>query len=128
MERKHIKSTVILAFVTLLIFVVSGAAAWYSYHKSNADKTAYIYHGDELLYTIDLNAVTEPYTIEINTEDGSNTVEVHSGAIGVTDADCPDRICVDTGFIGDGAMPVICVPHKLMIVVRDRGGDVDAQI
>lgn len=126
--KKH-RSFIILAAVTLLIALLSGAAAYYSYNRKNVNKTAYIYQNDKLLYTIDLNAVQQPYTIEISCEDGSNTVEVHSGKIGVISADCPDKTCVKTGFIGDGMVPVICVPHGLMIVVRDEsGGAVDAQV
>ncbi len=123
------RSFIILAAVTLLIAILSGAAAYYSYNRKNVNKTAYIYQDDKLLYTIDLNAVQQPYTIEISCEDGTNTVEVHSGKIGVISADCPDKTCVKTGFIGDGMVPVICVPHGLMIVVRDEdGGAVDAQV
>lgn len=126
--KKH-RSFVILAAVTLLLLLLSGAAAYYSYNRKNTGKIAYIYQDDKLLYTIDLNAVEDPYTIEISCESGTNTVEVHSGKIGVTSADCPDKTCVKTGFIGDGMMPVICVPHGLMIVVRDEnGGAVDAQV
>lgn len=126
--KKH-RSFIILAAVTLLIAILSGAAAYYSYNRKNVNKTAYIYQDDKLLYTIDLNAVQQPYTIEISCGNGTNTVQVRQGEIGVVSADCPDKTCVKTGFIGDGAMPVICVPHGLMIVVRDEnGGAVDAQV
>ena len=126
--KKH-RSFIILAAVTLLLLLLSGAAAYYSYNRKNTDKIAYIYQDDNLLYTIDLNAVKDPYTIEISCEEGTNTVEVHSGKIGVVSADCPDKTCVKTGFIGNGMVPVICVPHGLMIVVRDEsGGAVDAQV
>lgn len=122
------KSTVILIIVTLLLLAASGIAAYMTYHAKNESKTALIYQGDKLIYTIDLDSVTQAYTIEIISGDGhKNTVEVRNGKIGIISADCPDKICVNTGFIGDGVMPIVCVPNGVMIVVKDDGGQIDAQ-
>ena len=38
-----------------------------------------------------------------------------SGRIGVrcTEADCPDKICVDTGLVTLPDQPVVCLPHRV---------------
>ena len=42
----------------------------------------------------------------------------------VTEADCPDHICVLMGRLTtDGGMPIICMPHRLMIEIEDDGLD-----
>lgn len=71
----------------------------------------------ELYQSIDLDAVTVPYEIEIRTEYGENTVCVAHGQISVTHADCPDQICVEQGAIEDSAIPIVCVPHHLVIEI-----------
>lgn len=122
------KGTVVLIIITAMLLTASGIAAYMTYHAKNEEKIAYVYRGDELLYTIDLENVEQIYTIELISDDGhKNTMEVRRGEIGIISANCPDKICVKTGFIGDGVMPIVCVPNEVMIVVRDGGGQIDAQ-
>ena len=71
----------------------------------------------ELYQSIDLDAVTVPYEIEIQTEYGENTVYVEHGQISITHADCPDQICVEQGTIVDSLVPIVCVPHHLTIEI-----------
>ena len=46
-----------------------------------------------------------------------------SGAISVTAADCPDRVCLSQGRISQSGMPIACVPHRLVIQIE--GGKLD---
>lgn len=71
----------------------------------------------ELIKTIDLSRVTEPYDINIDTEFGHNTVHVEPGAISVSDADCPDGICVRQGKLTTAGVPIVCLPHRLVIEI-----------
>ncbi len=68
--------------------------------------------------TVDLDAVTEPYEFTVQTEWGWNTVRVEPGAIGVAAADCPNQDCVEQGSISDGLVPVVCLPHRLVIEIE----------
>lgn len=56
--------------------------------------------------------------INIKTKYGYNKIKVSDGSIGITDADCKDKICVKTGFISKPGQSIICLPHKLMIEVK----------
>jgi len=80
----------------------------------------------ELYREIDLRAVTVPYEFTVETEHGSNTVRVEHGRIAVVSADCPDRICVQRGWAEDGLLPIVCLPHKLIVSVTGAPGDADA--
>ena len=80
----------------------------------------------EVLREIDLNHVTAPYRFTVEAPGGgSNTVLVEPGRIRVIEADCPDGLCVDQGWLTDRGLPLVCLPHHLMIAPRDRG-EVDA--
>lgn len=78
--------------------------------------TARIYQDGLLMQSIDLHAVTQPYTITISAPDGGyNTLEIRPDAIGIIDADCPDRLCIATGFASSTRLPIVCLPHRLVI-------------
>ena len=78
-----------------------------------------------LLEEIDLNTVDQPYTLTFEDESGSNTISVERGRIRVSEADCPDRVCVNQGWISDGTVPIVCLPHRLMVEIRGGGGELD---
>ena len=54
-------------------------------------------------------------------------MEVRAGAIRVSEADCPDKICVGMGWLTDGAFPIVCLPHRLMIRLKGTAADAAAQ-
>ncbi len=66
----------------------------------------------KIIRTIDLSAVTEPYVFVVD-NGGKNTVLVERGKISVTDADCPDKLCIEQSKAG--VMPIVCLPHRLVI-------------
>lgn len=123
------KSTLVLICVTIVLLFVSGFATLEIMKKGDSGKTAYIYKGDELIYEIDLESVGEPYTITIEGENGEkNVIEVREGKIGVVSASCPDKLCVEKGFVGDSLLPVICLPNDVMIVVEGTEASEDAKV
>ncbi len=81
--------------------------------------TARITVDGELYREIDLRAVTIPYEFSVETEHGSNTVRVEHGRIAVISADCPDKICVQRGWAEDSLLPIVCLPHRLVIQLED---------
>lgn len=87
--------------------------------------TANVYIDDKLVQTIDM---TVDDTYEFSTDRGSNTVVVESGKIRVSDADCPDKVCVDMGWKSRRGETITCLPHKLVIEIQGGGErDIDVQ-
>ena len=64
---------------------------------------------------IDLRAVTLPYEFEISTAHGRNLVRVEHGRIAVIESDCPEQICVRQGYVQESGVPIVCLPHRLVI-------------
>ena len=46
---------------------------------------------------------------------------IENGMAYVTDADCPDQVCIRMGKISKTGENIVCLPHKLVIQVE---GDV----
>ena len=81
----------------------------------------------ELVEEIALDKVGASYSFTV--EDGaggSNTILVEQGRIRVSEANCPDQVCVGQGWISDGTVPIVCLPHGLVIEITGGGEDLDA--
>lgn len=95
-------------------------------NKNNA--TAEIWSDGRMLESIDLNEVDEPYKITVEYKDGgTNEILVAPGEISVCNADCPDKLCVKSGAISSGDLPIVCLPHKLIIKLTG-GNEYDAVV
>ena len=77
-------------------------------------KFAVIKIGGEVVRKINLSE-EKIFTIEAG--GGKNVLEIKNGAIGVIEADCPDKICVRRGAIKNGGEVIACVPHKVLIEI-----------
>ncbi len=56
---------------------------------------------------------------------GSNTITVKNGKVAVTEADCPDGLCVNTGYISTSDQSIICLPHKLVVSIEGADGKLE---
>ena len=105
----------------LAVLACAGFLLWQRAH-AQVGVTAEIYQNGELVETIRLDQVTEAYTILVEGEDGAeNLVEAAPGRIRMKSADCPDQVCVHQGWISDSTVPIVCLPHQVIIEVT--GGD-----
>ena len=116
--------TWIIIFAAVLL--ICAAVILLRSNSRGGSKIAEIVRDGEIIETIDLNKVTEPYDILIKTDDGYNIVRAEPGAVSVSEADCPDKICVNQGVITDGAYPIVCLPHK--VTVRIVSGESENEI
>ena len=110
----------------LLLAAVAASAAWLLLRDGDTDApTARILRDGVLLEEIDLSQVDEPYSLTLEDDSGRNVLSVERGRVCVSEADCPDQVCVKQGWISGGAVPIICLPHRLTIEIVDGGGDLD---
>lgn len=87
--------------------------------------TVRIVSDGEVLYTIDLSTA-EDKNLTIEHGGHQNTIEIKEHKIRVSEADCPDQTCVKMGWLKSASMPIVCLPHSLVIEFTDGTDDVDA--
>lgn len=58
-------------------------------------------------------------------DDENSVVEFNDGKVRIKDADCPDRICVKTGWVSKPGEMIVCIPYKVVIKVSGEKQDVD---
>ncbi len=56
---------------------------------------------------------------------GYNIIRISSEGIDVVDANCPDKLCVNSPKIKIAGQSIVCIPHKLVvrIVGENQGND-----
>lgn len=120
MNNQSEKKLVRIAIALILIILLLSITALFVMNRSGSSgtKIAKIYQDGTLLYTIDLNQVTESYELTITGENGAfNEILVEPGYISMNDASCPDHLCVHVGKINSPALPITCLPNKVVISI-----------
>ena len=118
-----------LKWICVFMAVIAACVAVIAFRTYTAPhgKTAKILLNGETVRTVDLENVSEPYEFTVTAENGGeNTIRVEEGKIAVVSASCPDKICVNRGFIGGAEPPIACLPNRLSIVVEGGISEIDA--
>lgn len=78
--------------------------------------------------TLGLYPLTEDRTVSIPYgEEHYNLLLISGGKAVVSDADCPDRLCVSQRAISRKGESIICLPHRLVIQIESKEeSDLDA--
>lgn len=122
------KSTKFWISLIVIVLILSCAGAIAVRLCYGAGEVACIYQDGELLREISLDAVTSPYSFTVTWKNGGeNTITVEQGRICVSHADCPDQVCVRTGWICDGTAPIVCLPNHLSIRIQSSSLDASVQ-
>lgn len=118
---KHIKNLLRSTLFWVLLLAVIAAVSGGSYFlRGGAEGTvAGIYVDGELWDSVDLSAVAVPYEITVETEYGYNAILVSHGAIEVAHSDCSEQVCVNQGAISDSLIPIVCLPHHMVIQIEE---------
>ena len=107
------KSDIILIAVCLLL---AAAALLTMYVNRETGAKACVYVDGELTATYPLAKDT---VVTLETEDGSfNVLTVADGRADMTDAGCPDKLCVNMHSIAYAGETITCLPNKTVIKIE----------
>ena len=97
--------------LVLLVFVAAGI--FFAGHLFTSQKSAGVVEiqiDGKVVETLDLQ---KERAFKIN--GGTNTVQIENGKVKMAAANCPDQICVKHGPLAHGAMPIVCLPNRVVI-------------
>lgn len=120
------KKTRFWVLLIAVIALVSAAAAVWLFYGKTGGTVANVYQDGVCIRSIDLSRLAEPETFTVSGPAGTNTIVAEPGRIRVSHADCPDQVCVDMGWRSDGAVPIVCLPNKLVIRIERAAPAADA--
>ena len=118
------KSGKIMAVCFSLAAIAAAAGIIYLSASESEKKYACIYQDGVLIHKINLSDVEKPYTVTV----GSNVILVEKGQVSMSDADCPDGLCIKQGAITGNARPIVCLPNNVVVKLTNDEKDVDAAI
>ena len=107
-------------FWAVLLCVIAALSGGYYALTRQDGVTAAVYVDGELYGTYDLSSAVPPYEVRIESELGYNVVRISRGAVEVSEADCEGQDCVRQGQIRDGRIPIVCLPHRVVIEIEDE--------
>ncbi|MFA9377386.1 MAG: NusG domain II-containing protein [Lachnotalea sp.] len=72
-------------------------------------------------------SLAEDATIAIISDYGSNRLVIQNNTATVTDASCPDKICVHEKSINKTGETIVCLPNKMVVtVINGEENELDA--
>lgn len=98
--------------------LVIGCAAWWLLlpHGSTTDVTAEIWVDGEAVLALYLPN-TEDKTISLEEYGRDVTITVKDHQICVSHSDCPDQICVRSGWLSQDGDRSICMPNRVTVML-----------
>ena len=126
MDNKSIlkskKKEIIAVLILVLIAVVSFVCI--KFFAEGKGKYVKVYVNEKLIKTFDLTKDREYF---IETKIGYNLLIIKNEKARILDADCPNKICVDKGYISKNGESIICLPHHIVVTIESsEDKDVDA--
>lgn len=89
---------------------------------NSSAQTVFVKTADGEFY-LDLDTDTAK---DISSNGHKLTIEIKDHAVRISDSDCPDKICENTGWIKDHSRIIVCAPAKVLIRIQGSGGESDA--
>jgi heptaprenyl diphosphate synthase len=100
------------AVVCVLLAAAMGGGFVFGRAHDNRGMTVLVQVDGHPVQTLNL---LEERRLSIRGLQGNVTVETHAGMVRVVEADCPNHICVRTGWRSKAGEAIVCVPNKTVV-------------
>ena len=116
---KLLKRKTLLILLIILIMCAICTTAILIKSAAQTGQMVKITSDGRLIELIDLEK-SEDKIFAIENELGKNTIKIQDGKISIVESDCPDKICISMGELKSELMPIVCLPHKLIISFTEK--------
>jgi hypothetical protein len=65
--------------------------------------------------------LSEDRTLAIDGPEGKTVVEIQGKMVRISDSPCPNRLCVQQGWIASGA--IVCLPNRVVVTIHGHGNN-----
>lgn len=112
-------------FFVLTAIIAVAILVTLNFHKVDSSaKIAVIIQNNEVLERINLDQLTEVVYVKYEGK-YPGIIEVKNGSIRFNSADCPDKVCVRTGWISKPGQIAVCLPAGVIIKIEGENPDFD---
>ncbi|HHW23704.1 MAG TPA: NusG domain II-containing protein [Clostridiaceae bacterium] len=109
------------------IIITAVLMAFLFLENDSIEKVAVITHNNTVLDTVRLDRVNDRYTLNYQGE-YPGTIEAENGRIRFSHAECPDQVCVRTGWISRPGQIAVCLPAGIIVKIEGNVTDEDIDI
>jgi hypothetical protein len=114
----HKKELLLLAAITIIILLAAITVRYIQQDKRGGSTIAVISQDGQVIERIDLQQVKEPRQIILPGK-YHEIVAVEPGRIRFKQADCPDKICVNSGWLEEPGEVAVCLPNRAVVKIED---------
>ncbi|MBF1045832.1 MAG: NusG domain II-containing protein [Peptostreptococcus sp.] len=116
----------IILFGIVAILIVQGVLI-NKYMNSGQGARVEVYVENKLYNTYPLDKDQKISIKEKNAR--INNIHIHDKGVEMTKANCPDKVCIHTGFIDKPGQSIVCLPHKINIkIISDDDSQLDKDV
>jgi hypothetical protein len=101
--------------IVFILFLSLAGMLWFNrgfFKEPSGLKTALVYEKDSLREKLDLS--NDRVIAILN---GKMQIEVKGQRLRVIEADCPQHVCMNMGWIHYSGQTIVCVPNKVLIEI-----------
>ena len=110
------------------VILAAAAAVFFFQVKNRTSGTVYAIVEQDSKELMRL-PLSEPGEYRISDGDSYNVIEITEGGVRMKEADCPDQICVHSGWLSREGQSAACIPAGIAVKITGGQGDgVDAVV
>ncbi len=84
--------------------------------STNSNSTVVIQYQNKIIgqYPLDVNR-----KVVFNGALGKMEIQIKNGKVRMLKSNCPLHLCIKQGWISNSSIPIVCVPNKVMIYIKN---------
>ena len=119
------KKNIIILLSIIAVIVIGSVIGIFYVSRPSESNTVEIVSNGKVIKTLNLST-EKNNSFEVENNGKINVIEIKNGRIRVKSADCPDKVCVDSGWLEYSDLPIVCLPNKLIIRFTENSDDIDS--
>ena len=109
-----------------LVLLSTAGLYWPQYRGAEQALFLEIYKDGQLYQKIPLSMAVNQEIKVVDELGHYNLIEIKAGQARVKQADCPNQVCVNAGWLSKPNQITFCAPHKVKIKLTGQGNKLDA--
>ena len=106
--------------IIIALFVISLVFIYFFNIDSNkeAKKIIEIQVGSQIYRRVAIKSNDFEDTIPIKSNLGLNVLKIYNGGVEMIEADCKNKVGINTGFISETGQMIVCLPHQVLVQIK----------
>ncbi len=121
MDGKNRRATLVRDLILIAVLLCLGIGLLVvsrSHNRTGAYAVVMVQNQETARYSLAVDGV-----YDIN--GGTNTIEIKDGRVRMTEAVCPNHLCIRQGWIRFENQSIVCLPNRLSVIVRGTDDSYD---